>query len=82
MSSRHFSYSADIDAHEIIGDLATVGRGLGGPQGQGRQHATLQDERLTARFALRFLENCPDDATVIDLREAIQSAYPGVLSGG
>ncbi|WP_449255157.1 hypothetical protein [Bosea sp. (in: a-proteobacteria)] len=70
-----------IDAFEIIGDLATVGHDYGTGIGQ-RQTVSLRTERETARFALRFLENCPDDASVIDLREAIQSAYPGVLSGG
>jgi hypothetical protein len=80
MASR-FSFESDIDAHEIIGALA--GNGEAGQRFDGaRQHPTLHDERMTARFALRFLENCPDDASVIDLREAIQSAYPGVLSGG
>lgn len=80
MASR-YSCDSEIDAFEIIGALASNGEA--GQRFDGRrQHVTLNDERMTARFALRFLENCPDDASVIDLREAIQSAYPGVLSGG
>lgn len=76
-----YSFQSDIDAHEIIEALA--GNGEAGQRYNGRrQSPTLHNERMTARFALRFLENCPDDASVIDLREAIQSAYPGVLSGG
>lgn len=71
-----------LDGREIIGDLATVGHKFGSGFEAGRQSVSPRRERETARFALRFLENCPDDATVIDLREAIQSAYPGVLSGG
>jgi hypothetical protein len=44
--------------------------------------STEREIRAAARSALRFLENCPEESTVSELRSAIQDAFPGVLSGG
>lgn len=71
----------DLDGREIIGDLATAGHDFGTTVLPG-QTVSARKERAVARFALRLLENCPEDASVLDVREAIQDAYPGVLSGG
>lgn len=44
--------------------------------------STEREIRAAAASALRLLENCPEEATVAELRDAIQEAFPGVLSGG
>jgi hypothetical protein len=70
-----------VNGREIIEDLATAGHDFGMGVTR-RETVSVRAERNAARFVLRFLENCPDDATVMDLREAVQEAYPDVLSGG
>lgn len=35
-------------------------------------------ERAVAHLIFRFLQNCPEDATVFDLREAVESSPYGV----
>jgi len=74
-----------IDAREIVESLMTTGsdgRPKGASQFDPRREPREADLRLKARELLRFLEECPDDACAMDLREAINDAFPGVLSGG
>ena len=67
-----------IDGREII-EATAVNRAA---QFGRRANASGHEEEFAARFALRFLENCPEEATVLELRDAIQEAFPRLMSGG
>lgn len=67
-----------IDARTIVESMLPTSRG-------GMfdiRPVTEREVRVAASRVLRLLEDCPDDATVLELREAVMEAFPGVLSGG
>lgn len=35
-------------------------------------------ERAVAHLIFRFLQNCPEEATVMELREAVESSHYGI----
>ncbi|MGE0023963.1 MAG: hypothetical protein AB7S70_10075, partial [Hyphomicrobium sp.] len=39
--------------------------------------ASTVREKAVAHLIFRFLQNCPDDATVLDLREAVEESRYG-----
>ena len=43
-----------------------------------RSTASKVREKAVAHLIFRFLQNCPEDATVMDLREAVESSQYGI----
>ena len=70
---------APLDA-EAIADALYIAAGSGDPSlqagscGPGQLRATSADRRVAAvrRTVLRFLEACPEEASVLEVREAIE----------